>query len=62
MGLNLVLSNVLDENGDITMPGSISVPNYGSSENKENTGSQTGHANNKKIQTVFTLNLRLIPE
>jgi hypothetical protein len=29
------------------MPESISVPNSGSFENKENTGSQMGHANKK---------------
>jgi hypothetical protein len=48
VGLNLVLSDVLDGNVDITMPGSISVPNYGSSENKENTGSQKGARQQQK--------------
>jgi hypothetical protein len=29
------------------MPGLISVPNFGSFKNKENTGSRMGHANKK---------------
>jgi hypothetical protein len=48
VGLNLFSSNILDGNGVITMPGWISVPNSGSFENKENTGSQMRHASNKK--------------
>ncbi len=45
MGSNLVSSNILDGNGILTMPGSISVPNSGSFENKENTG--RGYASKK---------------
>jgi hypothetical protein len=45
VGSNPVSSNIpLDGNGVITKQGSISVPNSGSFENKENTGSQMGHA------------------
>jgi hypothetical protein len=40
VGSNLVSSNILDGNGVITMPELISVPNSGSFENEENTGSQ----------------------
>ncbi len=47
VGSNLVSSNILDGNGVITMPELISVPNSGSIENKENTGSQMGHTNKK---------------
>jgi hypothetical protein len=32
------------------MPESISVPNSGSLENKENTGSQMGHANKNYLE------------
>jgi hypothetical protein len=48
VGLNLVSPNILDGSGAIIMPGLISVLNSGSFENKENLGSQMGHANNKK--------------
>jgi hypothetical protein len=44
VGSNLVSANILDGKGVITMPESISVPNSGSFENKENTGSQMKHA------------------
>jgi hypothetical protein len=43
---------MLNGNGVVTMPGSISVPNSGLFENKENTGSLMGHAN-KKIKILF---------
>ncbi len=55
MGSNLVSSKILDGNGVITMPGSIAVPNSGSFENKENTGSRMGHANKKNIKKKITL-------
>jgi hypothetical protein len=45
---NLVSSNKLEGNGVIAMPELISAPSSGSFENKENTGSQMGHANKKK--------------
>jgi hypothetical protein len=44
--------------GVITMPESISEPNSGSFENKENTGSQMGHANKKIFLEVQMLKLR----
>jgi hypothetical protein len=44
VGLNPVSYNILDGNGVITMQGLISVHNFGSFENKENTSSQMGHA------------------
>ncbi len=47
MGSNLVSSIILDGNGIITMPES---PSSGSFENKENTGSQMGHANKKILK------------
>jgi hypothetical protein len=47
VGSNLVSSYILDGNGVITMPESISVPNSGSFENKEITGSQIRHTNKK---------------
>ncbi len=51
MGSNLVSSNILDVNGVITMPESISVPSSGSFENKnKNTGSQMGHTNKKYLK------------
>jgi hypothetical protein len=49
VGSNLILSNKLDGNGVITMPEMISVPNSGSFEKKENTGSQMGHTSKKNI-------------
>jgi hypothetical protein len=51
---------MLDGNGVITMAGSISVPNSGLFENKENSGSQMGHSNKKykKIKIlIMTLNI-----
>ncbi len=54
MGLNLVSSNVLDVNGVITMPESISVPSSGSFENKKNTGSQIGQKFFQKNKSTLT--------
>ncbi len=50
MGSNLIPSKILDGNGVIIMPESISVPSSGSFKNKENTGSQMGHANKKMFE------------
>jgi hypothetical protein len=58
VGSNLVSSNILDVNGVITMPESISVPSSGSFENKENTG-KMGHTNNKK-KTIFLSTTRKV--
>jgi hypothetical protein len=50
------------------MPGSILVPNSGTFENKENTGSQMGHANkkiflknkDKKLNQVIMITVMMI--
>jgi len=47
VGLNLVSSKILNENGVKVMPGSIPAPNTALYQNKKNTGSQMGHT--KKI-------------
>jgi hypothetical protein len=62
VGSNLVSTNILDVNGVITMPESISVPSSGSFENKENTGSQMGHTNKKifKKKKVFSTSALLV--
>jgi hypothetical protein len=55
VGSNPVSSKILDGNGVIIMPELMSVPNSGSFENKENTGSQMEHANKKSLkQVIFT--------
>jgi hypothetical protein len=56
---------MLDVNGVITMPESISVPSSGLFEKKENTGSQMGQTNKKifkkkKIVLNFLFNVNII--
>jgi hypothetical protein len=57
VGSNLVSSNILDGNGVITMPESISAPKSGSFENKENTGSQMGHADKKIFKNNYSMSI-----